>query len=106
MKIHGEERPRTLFPHTSSECEERPSGKLTINKAMAILEAQGHKCALTGLPMTPKNASLDHVTPLSRGGEHDASNCQWIFDFVNTAKGSMTQEEFIEMCRAVARTHP
>lgn len=48
-------------------------------------------------------ATVDHKTPLSRGGEHSLSNAQVITDVVNRAKGQMTNDEFIAMCVAVAK---
>ena len=70
-----------------------------------LVESQGYRCALTGEEMTPSTATVDHKTPLTRGGEHALENAQAVMDYVNTAKGQMTNEEFIAMCRAVVRTH-
>jgi 5-methylcytosine-specific restriction endonuclease McrA len=77
--------------------------KMTNSTLRAILKEQDYRCALTGLPLTPATANVDHTTPLSRGGEHTPANAQVILDYVNAAKGSMTNEEFIEMCVAVAQ---
>jgi 5-methylcytosine-specific restriction endonuclease McrA len=51
--------------------------------------------------LTPETASLDHTLPLSRGGAHDISNLQVLDYQANTAKGSLTVEEFVELCRDV-----
>lgn len=41
----------------------------------AILETYGHACAYCGVPFTSrKRPELDHVVPLSKGGEHVAEN--------------------------------
>ena len=37
---------------------------------------------------------------------HEASNLQVVHCEVNAAKGTMTAEEFIAMCREVAARHP
>lgn len=70
-----------------------------------LIESQGYRCALTGESLTPKTATVDHVTPLTRGGAHAIENAQVIVDYVNQAKGQMTNDEFIAMCVAVARLH-
>ena len=67
----------------------------------SILEHQGFKCNLTGTHLTPETASIDHIIPLSKGGSHTKGNAQIILSSVNQAKGTMTQEEFIAMCRQV-----
>jgi 5-methylcytosine-specific restriction endonuclease McrA len=82
--------------------ESKSDAKMTGKKLKAILEQQSYRCALTGVDLTPENASVDHVLPLSRGGEHHPRNAQVILDYVNKAKGSMTQDEFIAMCISVA----
>jgi hypothetical protein len=69
---------------------------------LAILDAQGYRCALTGWKLTPETASIDHVQPLSRGGDHVVANAQIVDWRVNAAKGTLTNEEFVEMCLAVA----
>jgi 5-methylcytosine-specific restriction endonuclease McrA len=66
-----------------------------------MLEGQGRRCALTGRELTPENCSLDHVLPLTKGGEHSPSNAQLVTMEVNKAKGMMTEEEFIQLCKDV-----
>lgn len=68
---------------------------------MALLKEQEYKCALSGFPLTPENCAVDHKTPLARGGEHSIDNIQLVTEEINAAKGQMTCEEFVAMCRAV-----
>ena len=68
-----------------------------------LLEVQGYKCALSGVRLEPKNAELDHKVPLSRGGTNDLANLQWLDRNVNRAKGTMDNEEFIAMCKQIAK---
>jgi len=66
-----------------------------------LIQRQQFRCALSGRKLTPETASLDHVVPLSRGGRHDPSNI-WVVDqHVNAAKGTLTVEEFVSMCREI-----
>lgn len=66
-----------------------------------LLESQDFKCALTGRALSPETASVDHIVPVSKGGPNAASNLQIVERQVNSAKGTMLQGEFIQMCRDV-----
>jgi len=68
---------------------------------MALLLRQNFRCALTGERLAPDNAALDHIRPICRGGNHTIENMQALTDAVNRAKGSLTQDEFIQLCRDV-----
>lgn len=81
--------------------EKELDGALKGSDIFEILERQEFRCNLTGVPLTPDTASIDHIIPLSKGGSHTKANAQIILNSVNQAKGSMTQSEFVEMCRLV-----
>jgi hypothetical protein len=70
-----------------------------------ILKKQKFCCALTGERLLyddyTDNARCDHKTPVSRGGVSTGDNLQWVTAAVNAAKGKMTNDEFVEMCRKV-----
>lgn len=75
----------------------------TVTKLMEQLERQDYRCALSGVQLTPdRKTQLDHCVPVADGGTHDISNLQWVDENVNRAKGTMAQDEFIQMCRRVA----
>ena len=81
-------------------------GKLATVTAKAILnlvERQNYRCAISGRELTPQTASLDHILPLARGGEHGIHNLWAVHHQINTAKGTMTLDEFVAMCRDVVR---
>lgn len=77
------------------------SDSLTTKSIMRLIESQDFKCALTHRKLTPSTASLDHRVPVARGGPHVLSNCQVLDKQVNRAKGTMTTDEFISLCREV-----
>lgn len=79
------------------------SDKITKSGVLRLLERQKYRCFLTGWELTPHNVSLDHRLPVSRGGTHTLSNAQALHEDVNRAKGTLTNEEFIELCRAAVR---
>jgi 5-methylcytosine-specific restriction endonuclease McrA len=70
---------------------------------MCLLGDQHYRCALTGRWLTPQTAALDHIMPIRRGGEHVIENTQVLHKDVNRAKGSLTSEEFLAMCREVVQ---
>ena len=66
------------------------------------IERSQFRCALSGWQISPECFELDHIMPLSKGGNSEVENLQALHPVVNKAKGNMTNEEFIEMCKAVA----
>lgn len=68
-----------------------------------MLDRQGRRCALSGWDLTPDTTSLDHCKPLTRNGLHCIENVQLVHEKIQRAKGNMTDEEFVDLCRAVAR---
>ncbi len=77
--------------------------KVTTSQIKKLIESQSYRCALSNRELTPETASLDHKQPISRGGTHEIANLWVVSHLVNTAKGSLTVEEFISMCRDVVR---
>lgn len=76
---------------------------MSTSGVLDLLERQRFRCALSGRPLTPESAALDHVVPIRCGGEHVIENAQVLHKDVNRAKGSMTSEEFVALCGEVVR---
>lgn len=74
------------------------SGKITIKNLEDRLEAQGYRCSVTGLDLTPQTASLDHIIPHSEGGTNTMDNVQIVHREVNRIKGSLSMQELFEWC--------
>ncbi len=66
---------------------------------------RGRACRYCGEGITEKNFSIDHLTPLERGGEWRLRNLQVITKGCNTAKGRLTHEEFSRLM-SVLREFP
>lgn len=54
------------------------------------------KCAICGKSVTLKEMTIDHITPISRGGDGSFSNMQCTCDSCNLMKHYLTQEEFLK----------
>jgi CRISPR/Cas system Type II protein with McrA/HNH and RuvC-like nuclease domain len=75
----------------------------THNELMTLIESQGYRCALSGVRLDPERAVIDHIVPVSKGGDNDIDNLQWVHTVANKMKGNMSDESFIKWCTRVAR---
>lgn len=76
---------------------------LTRAELKALYDEQKGRCALSGVELSvrdPKTASLDRKD--SSDG-YKFSNVQWVHKNVNVAKNTLSNDEFIGMCLAVAQ---
>lgn len=71
-----------------------------VIKPTSIYQRDRWKCGLCGLPVDkrlthphPRSASLDHITPLARGGTHTKANVQCAHLDCNLRKGSRESEQ-------------
>lgn len=94
QQVHPEE-------STGMVIEPRPEGAVSTENVMRLLRFQQFRCALTDRSLSPEFASLDHIIPVRCGGEHQIENTQVLHRDVNRSKGSLTNEEFIQLCREV-----
>jgi len=65
---------------------------LTAAEWEAILEAAGHSCIYCG---SKKQLTQDHLTPISRGGNHTTENVAPACGPCNSSKGTKTVAEFL-----------
>ncbi len=77
------------------------SERIKSKHLLRLIESQEFKCALTGRPLEPSTASIDHAYPVSNGGTNTIANLQVLHTDVNHAKGTMDPETFVAMCRDV-----
>lgn len=86
--------------------------KITVKEAWELFLTQKRKCALTGEPIwfaprrkhnptrTASNASLDRID--SKKG-YSKDNVQWVLKSINMMKQSVSQKEFVELCKKVVK---
>lgn len=98
------------YYYTKRHAEIRKIGfYISIDEYKNLLEKQNYKCALTDLPINwaksrrdymhgGSTASLDRI---DSNDDYTIDNVQWVHKDVNRMKWTLSQEEFIEICRLV-----
>lgn len=77
-----------------------------------LYELQNRRCALTGarLNMGDGNSRMSSMTAsvdrIDSSGIYEPGNVQWVHKMVNTMKWDLNQQDFINICHAVAAMHP
>ena len=59
-------------------------------------ERQGKMCMYCHVPLILKEATADHITPVSKGGKIERGNICAACKTCNNAKGAMDAEEFLK----------
>lgn len=80
------------------------SWELSVETVPQLWEEQCGLCKLSGMPLVkhPRTWSIDRIDS-NRGYEPD--NVQLVDKRVNMMKGAMKQEDFIDLCVAIAENH-
>ncbi len=72
------------------------------DKLKEKFESQGGRCAYTGEPLViGQNCSLDHILPVSRGGDSRIDNLQWVTKQVNSIKRDILEADFLALIKAI-----
>ena len=84
------------FSNIAAGLRRRGATKAQAKAALAYLKTVPDKgrCLLCYLPMRLRDVSLDHDTPVSRGGGHGLKNLRACHRRCNNLKGSLTRDEF------------
>lgn len=83
------------------ESEKGTNDSITVAALKRLIAKQNYMCAITGWALKPETATVDHIKPLARGGTNTLDNIQIVHGDANRAKGVMTQDEFLDLCKAV-----
>lgn len=76
---------------------------LTADELRELWEDQNGKCALTGRVLK-KDAEIDHILPISKGGDNSMSNSRWVCREANQAKHAMTDEDFFILVKLITES--
>jgi 5-methylcytosine-specific restriction endonuclease McrA len=60
---------------------------------LELVEEHEYKCALTGLPLTTENSTVDHIIPVALGGSNQKENLQPVLKEANRIKGQLSMED-------------
>lgn len=64
-------------------------GTVTVEAITRLLIKQGYKCLICSINIKDRTLRhLDHIKPISRGGEHTIKNVQWLCKKCNQSKGN------------------
>lgn len=66
----------------------------------------GLGCPYCGVPLSVFNFSVDHETPISRGGAKALENCRLVCKTCNLTKGDFTDAEFVRIMEFAASGGP
>lgn len=61
---------------------------------LSLFLAADGVCAVCGTVVTPETVSVDHVVPVSRGGNDDEDNLQLVHRRCNTSKSNLLPDEY------------
>lgn len=78
---------------------------LTAMNLFHIAHKQKLLCALTGVKLTNKNISVDHIIAKSKGGNNRPENIRLVHKDVNLAKRALSDPEFLDLCKNVIAWH-
>lgn len=68
---------------------------LDIKFTTALLIAQRGKCAFCGTSLKD-NKTIEHLQPISRGGNNQKYNIVWLCKHCNCQKGALTYSEYVD----------
>lgn len=69
-----------------------------------LIVAQGGRCAITGLPLDPREVNADHIVPLSRkelSPSKGPDNVWLVHKKINAMKGGLTYDELVELAMLI-----
>lgn len=83
-------------PHTfrTEAIRIAPDGVTPPSIGLALLAAQGNRCAACGASGTEARLALDHIVSLLAGGDHWPRNRQWLCQPCNSNKWCHSQTEW------------
>jgi hypothetical protein len=71
--------------------------KITMPEWKHILDLQNNTCATCGRKFTRKlKPTMDHIVPLSKGGEHTSANIQALCQSCNSSKNARICKQYIQ----------
>ena len=76
-------------------------GKVKALDLWSLAKKQELRCPISGEKLNVNNVSLDHITPIIKGGTNTLDNLRLVTRAVNTAKHTMSDAEFFSFCQNI-----
>ena len=84
-----------------SKAEKSVGEKISFDLINLWNEQKG-LCYFTSMPLIPgSNASLEHLTPVSKGGNNSKENIKFVLLPINMMKNDQTEKEFLSFLKSV-----
>jgi len=83
-RVPGGYRLLRLAPPTREEHQRRAGGRVTAATRCHVYERDGHACVTCG---SQRDLTVDHIVPISRGGDNDIENLRTLCRSCNSRKG-------------------
>lgn len=75
--------------------------KLSAGELWVIAKKQRLICPISGIKLNGDNLSVDHITPISKGGSNLPDNVRLVHKWVNFMLHTHSDEEFFTMCKLI-----
>lgn len=88
--------------------EKKKTPLIPLDHIRGLIIEQGGRCAISGVPLDPMKVNADHIIPLSRqelSPSYDKDNVWLVDKTINAMKGSLSYDEFIELCKRILNYH-
>ena len=90
----------------SKAVKTRKLTQLEINKAKELLSSlYGNRCSYCNIDLKGREVHLDHIIPISYGGQNSLDNFTLACEFCNRAKLNWSVDEFLEWLRHVKSSY-
>jgi hypothetical protein len=93
-----------------NQCRYRATKKqipfeISTEEALHLMQLQGHRCAITRLPITLDDTNLNTASldRIDSSGGYVLGNIQWIHKDVNTMKWNFDAGYFVTICKLVTQ---
>lgn len=93
---------KELCRSTNSNSKKRGrTERITYMDLYKLAKKQKCRCALTGDKLCRDNISVDHIIPISKGGNNTIENIRLICFDVNIIKNSLLDSDFFTICKKI-----
>lgn len=83
--------------------QKQKEGSITIQDAYDKLEAQGFRCALSGIPLEWSEESGMSIDRIDSSAGYHLDNIQIVHKDVNLMKNHFSQEYFLDVCKRIVK---